>query len=333
MHQIIDAYRELGACWNKIKVVVFLAMLAVLLITGFSIFIFKEVYLECDGRNVTILTSRYTVAGAIQEAKIEVGSKDLVIPEVAQTLRRGTHIKVIRAEKIKIYDGNDTYNVIAPVTTVQKVLEQSGIKLGPNDKIESNIKESDHSLYIKIIRVKEKIVVEEQEVFSPVQEKFTDSMVQGKIKVLEDGKPGLKRLSYKITYENGREISRKIFDEKVIREPRPKVVAYGTKERAGTASRNADLREATRVIQVEASGYTYTGNPTCTGIYPSRGTVAVDPQVIPLGTKLYIEGYGYGVAQDTGGMIKGNSIDLFFESRAQALKWGRKSVKVYIMGK
>ena len=61
------------------------------------------------------------------------------------------------------------------------------------------------------------------------------------------------------------------------------------------------------------------------------GVVAVDPKVIPLGTKLYIEGYGYAVAEDTGGAIKGNRIDLCFTSRAQADNFGRRNVKVYIL--
>ena len=60
------------------------------------------------------------------------------------------------------------------------------------------------------------------------------------------------------------------------------------------------------------------------------GTVAVDPRFIPLGTRLYIEGYGYGVAADTGGAIKGRKIDVFFEDRQAALNWGRRSVVVNV---
>ena len=68
-----------------------------------------------------------------------------------------------------------------------------------------------------------------------------------------------------------------------------------------------------------------------------RGVVAVDPSVIPLGTKLYIEAedgswrYGYAVAGDTGGNIRGNRIDLFFDSRAEALQFGRKQARVYVL--
>ena len=67
------------------------------------------------------------------------------------------------------------------------------------------------------------------------------------------------------------------------------------------------------------------------------GVIAVDPRVIPLGTKLYIETtdgsytYGYSIAADTGGAIKGNKVDLFFPSHGEALQFGRKTVNVYIM--
>lgn len=90
-----------------------------------------------------------------------------------------------------------------------------------------------------------------------------------------------------------------------------------------------------RVLTMNASAYTayddgnsnttYRGNPV------HKGLVAVDPSVIPLGTRLYIPGYGYAVADDIGGAIKGNCIDMAFESRSEALQFGRRQVTVYIL--
>lgn len=89
-----------------------------------------------------------------------------------------------------------------------------------------------------------------------------------------------------------------------------------------------------RTLKMEATAYSHgCGNGdgiTATGTIPAVGTIAVDPKVIPMGTKLYVEGYGYGVAADTGGAIKGNKIDLFMESRVEALQWGRREVEVKI---
>ncbi len=94
---------------------------------------------------------------------------------------------------------------------------------------------------------------------------------------------------------------------------------------------------ARKVLNMKATGYApYTcggsrSGRTASGIRAGIGVVAVDPRVIPLGTKLYIEGYGYAVAADTGGAIKGTRIDLGHESRSQALRTGRRVVKVHIL--
>ena len=82
--------------------------------------------------------------------------------------------------------------------------------------------------------------------------------------------------------------------------------------------------------QMQATAYTATGNRTATGTVPKKGTIAVDPDVIPLGTELYVEGYGNGIAEDTGSAVKGNIIDLYMDSEQQARDWGRRNVNVTI---
>ncbi len=99
---------------------------------------------------------------------------------------------------------------------------------------------------------------------------------------------------------------------------------------AGEASRGSSFRY-TKVLDMLATAYTYTGSPTASGVWPDEGVVAVDTAVIPLGTKLYVDGYGYARALDTGRDIVGSRIDLFMKSEDQALNWGVKRVKVYIL--
>ena len=78
------------------------------------------------------------------------------------------------------------------------------------------------------------------------------------------------------------------------------------------------------------TAYTHTGRKTATGVWPEVGTVAVDPSVIPYGTRLYIPGYGFGVAQDTG--VSGNHIDVFFDTEAECITYGRKRDRtIYIL--
>lgn len=100
------------------------------------------------------------------------------------------------------------------------------------------------------------------------------------------------------------------------------------------ASRMIDAevsRGGERIMTMEATAYTWTGYRTASGTWPAVGTVAVDPKVIPLGTRLYVEGYGEAVAEDTGGLVKGNIIDLYFPTESECWEFGRRQVEVRIL--
>lgn len=84
------------------------------------------------------------------------------------------------------------------------------------------------------------------------------------------------------------------------------------------------------ILSMEATAYSGDGI-TASGTATRKGIIAVDPRIIPIGTNVYVQGYGYAIAADTGGAIKGNIIDLFFPSNADAQSWGRRSVNVYIL--
>jgi len=98
-------------------------------------------------------------------------------------------------------------------------------------------------------------------------------------------------------------------------------------EVAAPATTSAPVATSGRTITVSATGYALRGR-TATGIQTAPGVVAVDPSVIPLGTRMTIPGYGEGIAADTGGAVHGNIIDLWFPSTAQALQWGRRTVTI-----
>lgn len=92
-------------------------------------------------------------------------------------------------------------------------------------------------------------------------------------------------------------------------------------------------RSSYKIISVQATAYNELGR-TATGYnlakYPNAKVIAVDPRVIPLGSKVYIPGYGTAIARDTGGRIKGHIIDVHFRSYKQAINWGRKKVKIIV---
>ena len=84
-------------------------------------------------------------------------------------------------------------------------------------------------------------------------------------------------------------------------------------------------------ITCEATAYTHTGYRTATGIMPYVGVVAVDPRYIPLGTKMFIPGYGMALAADTGGDMIHHRIDVFLNTEYECIQWGRRNVEVYIL--
>ena len=155
--------------------------------------------------------------------------------------------------------------------------------------------------------------------------------------MITEGQEGLISKEYEVTLENGKEVSRVVLNEKKLKDKQDKVVSVGTKAKPiQVASRGS---ENGKEIYVTSTAYTASCNgcsgTTATGVNlhanPNAKVIAVDPRVIPLGSKVYVEGYGYAIASDTGGAIKGNKIDVFFPSKSDAYRWGRKTVKIKIL--
>lgn len=106
-----------------------------------------------------------------------------------------------------------------------------------------------------------------------------------------------------------------------------------------SAKTEKQTTQVKKEFTVSATAYTAYCNG-CSGITktginlkanPNQKVIAVDPKVIPLGSKVYVEGYGHAIAGDIGSAIKGNKIDVFIPNRANALKWGRKQVKIQVL--
>ncbi|MTI82088.1 MAG: DUF348 domain-containing protein [Firmicutes bacterium] len=238
---------------------------------------------------------------------------------------KGKHVTVLVDDnKISLY----TFK-----TSVQNAINESGINVSKNDIVTPSLVSSlNEGQTIKITRVNKQQLVQEREIPFEVIRKPDHRLPTGIEKVKQQGSNGIKKLVYQTTLHNGVEVSRKLISSEIVSRPQSKVIAVGKRPAVMLAARgsgaNITMGEG---FEAEATAYTFTGYNTATGITPYRGVVAVDPSIIPLGTKLFIEGYGKAEALDTGGSIKGNRIDLFFPTREQALKWGRKVVKVTIL--
>ncbi len=172
----------------------------------------------------------------------------------------------------------------------------------------------------------------DQEIPIQVIRQKDDTMAQGEEEVVQVGQPGLERVQRETLYSNGTVIKTNDVSKVTQREMVPTIIKEGTRE--VTTSRNIAGRSS-RAIVMEASAYLAGDGDgagiTATGVPAVRGIAAVDPDVIPLGTRLFIPGYGEAIAADTGGAIVGNKIDLVMDSYGEAMDFGRQDVTVYVL--
>jgi len=217
---------------------------------------------------------------------------------------------------------------------VGDVLADLHIELGPLDRTKPTPETPiTDNLGITVTRVGCREVVAE-EALKPVTVVLADSdSPAGYTKMLSEGQDGVVRRTYRVWEKDGEESSRGVITEEIVVQPQDIVVLRGTH---GLTSRGADWR---RPVLMEATAYDpgpkscgkWASGYTATGAKAERGIVAVDDRVIPMGTRMYIPGYGFGVAADRGGAIKGMRIDLCYPTYEEARQWGRQRVKVYLL--
>ncbi len=317
--------------WSKKGTILIASLLTLgILLTSMFFALQKPVSIAADGKLLqTRVLFSGTVKDVLQKNHIELGEMDLVRPTLDSKVKKHTKIVITRAFKVKILaDGTEKSIYTTPVTA-EKAVSLAGFQLGNNDIIKTKAgKLVSANQEIEVIRVTEQIVNEDQPIPYGSEQVDDPTLERGLTRTVKAGKDGIARNSIKITFYNGQEGKREVISTETLKEPQNRVVAMGSITSVSRGSERLDFREAK---YMQASAYTYTGFRTATGLTPSVGMVAVDPSIIPLGSRLYIEGYGYARAADTGGAIKGNTVDLFMESYSQCMNWGRRTVKVYVL--
>jgi uncharacterized protein YabE (DUF348 family) len=310
----------------------------------------KQVEVVVGDQTKKVWTTADTVKELLSENEIKVGEHDKVQPGLSEKVTGNMNVKIDTAFSLKLVNGGKEQKVWSTSTTVADFLKQQGITLKDSDRVEPSldkvVKAND---VVNVVRV-EKVtdVVEETKDFTVISKKDSD-LSKGKEKVVQEGKNGLIEKKFEVVKENGKEVSRKLVSEKVVKESQDKIINVGTKVLVAQVSRGSSSSNPSatasaapsggREFYVSSTAYTASCNGcsgyTATGINlksnPNVKVIAVDPSVIPLGTKVYVEGYGYAVAADTGGAIKGNKIDVFFPSKSDAYRWGRKTIKIKIL--
>ena len=302
----------------------------------------KPVVLIIDDEQTKIWTTEDTVKDLFADQTVDFTEHDIIEPGLDAEITKEMTIEVDKAFQLTLDVGGDKQQVWSTSTTVADFLEGQNITLADLDRVEPAMeKEITEDSVVKVTRVEKVTDVVEEPISYAVVTKKDNSLEKGKEKVERAGEEGKVEKHYEVILENGKEVSRELKKTDTVKDSVNKVVAVGTKViqqpkqqivSRGNQSSSKEFYVTSTAYTANCSGCSGT---TKTGINlkanPNSKVIAVDPSVIPLGTKVYVEGYGYAVAGDTGSAIRGNKIDVFFPDKSQAFRWGNKKVKIKIL--
>ncbi len=286
----------------------------------------------------------YTEAATVGEALLQNGillyRADNIFPGPETPVQSGMHIRLERSIPVSVQVDGHTIRTRTHRHTVGEVLADLGIILSGLDYSDPPLDASlGEGRDIRVVRVSESIVVEQSPIPFETVWQADPEMELDHQGLLQEGKPGVLERRIRIRYEDGQVVAREVEGESVVEPPVNRVMGYGTKIVIRTLQTEAGPVEYWRVIHALATSYSastagvspdlpYYGR-TATGLPMGDGIVAVDPNVIPLGTKVYVPGYGLGLAADTGGAIRGKRIDLGYDD--DHLKLWYSWVDVYLL--
>lgn len=319
-----------------------LGIVLVVVLTGIICYALAldRVVLTVDGQRYDWKTLSPTVAKVLQEKQVELSGGDEVRPSLFTRVKENTQIEVTRGYPVKIAAAGKTVEFKTITRPVKEVLAKAKIKYDEDDIIKPGLETTvEPGMTIRVIDVRSEVLTKQVPI-NPVTEYRKDqSLERGKRKTIRPGKTGLAEHQIQKIYQDGILTKEIILSKKIIEPVVNEIVAVGTKPVVRTLVTSRGSYRYVEVKVMEATAY-YPGPESCgkwangytfTGKKAGYGVVAVDPKVIRLGTQLYIEGYGKAEAADIGSAIKGNKIDLCYETYQEALRFGRKKIKVYIL--
>lgn len=312
----------------------------------------KKITVIVDGNPIKLVTYQKTFDLALKKADISIALKDKIDKALDSKIVNNDIITIKHAVNLKVLVDNKELNVSSAERDVAVMLRTQQITLGPTDTVLPSLKTNlTKGMDVIITRVKTKTIEEKESIDFKTVIKNDKDVLKSKKSVSQNGVKGEKSISIDVTYENGKEVARKIVKETIVKEPKNKIIVQGTMSPI-TVSRGAYTKGTAKVVNIAASkpsGKTLTVKATAywafNGVnnsYTASGrkavrnpsgysTIAVDPRVIPLGTKLHVAGYGNAIAADKGSSVKGNYIDVFFNTRQEAIRWGVRYLKVTIL--
>jgi 3D (Asp-Asp-Asp) domain-containing protein len=268
-----------------------------------------------------------------------------------------------------VVDGKSRRAKVPAELNVFQALGEAEVELEKLDRVYPDPKTPvREGLTVRVDTVREKLEERSEAVAGGFKVQLTTQIAPGREQLLQYAKSGSATVSYKAIYVGGKFVRRTFVSREVEVPAQDKILAVGVDSRfmphaipyhkryarayqmqRQLSARSGSPRDRMAATEMSTlrpvktfiahtSGYSAgpaggsLGNWTATGMRCVRGAVATDPRVIPLGTKMYIEGYGYAFACDTGGAIKGNRIDLAFNSPRECFQHGRRKQRVWILG-
>ncbi|GAB7057244.1 MULTISPECIES: 3D domain-containing protein [unclassified Paenibacillus] len=318
----------------------------------------KSVSVVVDGKEQTFQTRESVLQHILDEQGISVGEHDRVSHSLDDSVESGDRIIIEKAKPVQLTDGGQTKTVYTTGKTVKQLFDDQKIKLSELDKVTPALNAAiNENSEVKIVRVKKNVEEIKEPIAFETVKKTEPKLIRGKEQVIQEGQEGVLLKKKEKVYEDGVLVSEQIVDEKIQTQSVQKIIAVGTKNPVVTLSSSSptleqvtrngvkfDVKQVINNVKLTA----YSAGPASTGKdpdHPQYGitasgtrvtegrTIAVDPKVIPIGWWVYIEGLGFRRAEDTGSAVKGNKIDVYFDSHDYALRFGTKhGATVYIIG-
>lgn len=306
----------------------------------------KAITVDDGNESLVVVTMNDDAEEVLETTEVEVSERETVTVETPDTVEEKQTMTV----EVKA-DGISTLMNMTE-GTVQDALDKAGVTLSKTDDVNRKLSSSvKHGMLIKVDRVTYKEYKITKAIDYEVIYKYTGALRPGKSAVQTYGKEGQRTITYRKTIVNGKVTETKQVNNVVTKQPVNKVVLKGTK--VGTPISKAPYTvklddggqplKYKKVLTGQCTAYTNdsgdSGSWTATGKHVAVGLVAVDPRVIPYGTKMWITSadgsvvYGYAIAADTGGALRSGKVlvDLFMNTLTECNSFGRRNMKVYIL--
>lgn len=301
----------------------------------------KHVTLVHDGLSETVETRADSADDLLNERGLVRADGDTLNVDPAGALTEGETVVYRAAVPVTVVVDGQPRSVRSSAATVGDLLTQQQVAWDRHDAITPGPAAAvagDTTVTVRHIdRWTETI---HRQIAPKLLKRWAVGLRAGTSKVIQPGRPGIVETAFAVSRSADRRgLHRIALVSRVLRAPKARIVAEGIGEYAALsqlAERGiaGTIKLATSALSMVATAYT-AGCRGCSGVTASgrpagHGVVAVDPRVIPLGTRMFIPGYGHAVAGDTGGAIRGHRIDLGFDSNRQANQFGRRPIVVYL---